>query len=237
MKCRFRGAGTVESKLMAKQKQKEKGEPLPKQKCNRRAERQKHRKQKSNKIKKAAEAEKQQKQKSKQSKKQQKQNRKATKAKKQQKQKSNKSKKAAEAKKTTKAEKQQKQSPKNKSEKFKRKNPEKKTSSVEFTYTRMLRSFLFLSMTWTHAVALSTASAQNRLRQRAQQTESAGCSRRVLWMFLLLLLLCCKSFPYARIFATPPPAFSSLLCYIILYIVSLLLCYIVWSVSVSETHY
>ena len=33
-------------------------------------------------------------------------------------------------------------------------------------------------------------------------------------MFLLLLLLCCKSFPYARIFATPPlPPFSSLLCH------------------------
>ena len=36
--------------------------------------------------------------------------------------------------------------------------------------------------------------------------ESAGFSRRVLWMFLLLLLLCCKSFPYARIFAHPPPS-------------------------------
>ena len=44
--------------------------------------------------------------------------------------------------------------------------------------------------------------------------KSAGCSRRVLWMFLLLLLLCCKSFPSARIFATPPP---SPLYYVILY--------------------
>ena len=40
---------------------------------------------------------------------------------------------------------------------------------------------------------------------------------------MFLLLLCCKSFPYARIFATPPPPplFSSLLCqdstHIILY--------------------
>ena len=42
-------------------------------------------------------------------------------------------------------------------------------------------------------------------RKRYVRTyESAGFSRRVLWMFWLLLLLCCKSFPYARIFATPP---------------------------------
>ena len=41
-------------------------------------------------------------------------------------------------------------------------------------------------------------------RSQYENTQSAGFSRRVLWMFLLLLLLCCKSFPYARIFATPP---------------------------------
>ena len=56
-------------------------------------------------------------------------------------------------------------------------------------------------------------------RSQYENTQSAGFSRRVLWMFLLLLLLCCKSFPYPRIFATPP--FSSLLCqdstHIILY--------------------
>ena len=36
-------------------------------------------------------------------------------------------------------------------------------------------------------------------------------------MFLLLLLLCCKSFPYARIFATPAPSPPSPLYYVILY--------------------
>ena len=81
MKCKFGGAGglggrsgspaapqiqRLESKQMEKQKQKETGEQLPKQKSNkskRTAEAEKQQKQKSNKSKNAAEAEKQQKQK------------------------------------------------------------------------------------------------------------------------------------------------------------------------------
>ena len=98
MKCRFRGAGGVgggaapppaahqiqrlESKQMEKQKQKEKGEQLPKQ----RSSKSKEQKYKNTKNRKAAKAEKQQKQQKQKSKR-----RRATKAKKQQKQKRSKS--------------------------------------------------------------------------------------------------------------------------------------------------